>query len=76
MQSFFSGKLVPKVKKIGKLMTFMQAITFPMILLQLNFSIYFAIVTGLIGLFSGIEYIKDVTGYKPQKKQKRKRGKS
>lgn len=55
---------VPQVRFIGKAVTVMQAITFPMILLSIFYkvfgiSLYFALATGLIGLVSGFYYIYD-----------------
>ena len=60
-----SHMATPKVRFIGKLTTVMQAITFPMILLStiypfFDISIYFAILTGIIGLSAGIAYITDI----------------
>jgi len=62
----FSRKFViPKVKFIGKLTTFMQAIAFPLILLNIiyshiQFSIYFAVITSIIGIMSAFTFIKDI----------------
>jgi len=62
----FSRKFViPKVKFIGKLTTFMQAVAFPLVLvnmiyLHLQFSIYFAVITSIIGMISAFTFIKDV----------------
>ena len=65
--NFASKKfIIPQVKFVGKLTTFMQAIAFPLILLNafyypnLTFSIYFAIVTSIIGIASGLTYTKDL----------------
>ena len=58
--------IIPNVRFIGKLTTFMQAIAFPLVLLnvfyypRINFSIYSSIVTSLIGIISGWAYIKDL----------------
>ena len=58
--------IIPNVRFIGKLTTFMQAIAFPLVLLnvfyypRINFSIYSSIVTSLIGIISGWTYIKDL----------------
>lgn len=55
----------PEVRFIGKLTTFMQSITFPMIILSVfysvfNFSWYFAVFTGFLGLVAAIYYIIDI----------------
>ncbi len=55
---------IPQVRFIGKATTVMQAITFPMILLSMfytlfSFSLYFAFITGFIGLISSFCYIND-----------------
>ena len=60
-----TGKEIPNVRKVGKITTLMQAITFPMILFSLkypffNISIYFAIVTFITGFISALYYIKDM----------------
>ncbi len=67
LMSLLSRKFsIPDVKFIGKLTTFMQAIAFPLVLLnafyypEKNFSIYFAIVTSVVGIISGLTYIKDI----------------
>lgn len=57
--NLLSGRLTPHVKTIGKIMTVSQAITFPLIILDLSFSIYFAIATGIIGIFAARRYILD-----------------
>ena len=59
------GKRIPDVRYVGKLTTTLQAITFPLIILSVfypifNFSIYFSVLTCIIGFFSGIYYIKDL----------------
>ena len=58
--------IIPKVKFIGKLTTFMQAIAFPLVLLNLyypeiQFSIYFAIITSIIGIISALTFIRDTS---------------
>ena len=60
-----SGKIIPHVRFIGKATTFLQAVTFPLILLSIkdpffDFSIYFALLTCAFGLISGFAYINDV----------------
>lgn len=55
---------LPHARLIGKVTTFMQGVTFPMIILSLYYQLfaissYFAILTGVIGLVSGFFYIKD-----------------
>jgi len=69
-------KAFPKVKFIGKLTTFMQTLTFPLILLSIfypffSFSIFFAIATGTIGLISSGHYIYDVKKMMEDKKGSR-----
>jgi CDP-diacylglycerol--glycerol-3-phosphate 3-phosphatidyltransferase len=61
----FKGAGFPQVRFVGKITTVMQAITFPMILLStaykcFNLSLYFAIITGIVGLISAFYYINDV----------------
>ncbi|MEK6855448.1 MAG: CDP-alcohol phosphatidyltransferase family protein [Nanoarchaeota archaeon] len=63
--SMSSGKNIPYAKKIGKFTTFMQAVTFPIIILSIyypafEFSLYLALFTGVVGVFSGFTYIFDV----------------
>ncbi len=63
--AFTSGKKIPHARFIGKLTTFLQAIALPLILInviypELNFSIYFAVVTSVVGIFSAITYINDL----------------
>lgn len=58
-------KVFPKVRFIGKITTFMQSVSFPLILLSVfypvfGFSLYFAVVTGVLGLISSGYYIFDV----------------
>lgn len=58
-------KGIPKVRFIGKLTTVMQAVVFPIIVLSIfypvfNFSIYFAVLTGLSGLVASFYYISDI----------------
>jgi len=48
-----------KVRYIGKLTTFVQSFAIAFIMLGLSWSIYFAIVTCLIGVISGFDYLKD-----------------
>ena len=62
------GVFMPKTSVVGKGTTVMQAITFPLILLSIfnpifNFSIYFAIITGLAGTTSAFYYLNDVKNY-------------
>jgi len=56
---------IPKVRGIAKFTTFMQAITFPIILLSIpyeffNFSLYLVLTTTLIGAASAFYYINDI----------------
>ncbi len=62
---FGKGIPIPQVRFIGKFTTTLQAITFPMILLGIYYdffriSIYFAVLTSLIGIVSGFYFIHDV----------------
>lgn len=60
------GAGFPQVRFIGKLTTFLQSVTFPMIILNIfypkyfQFSWHFAIITGLFGLAAAIYYIYDM----------------
>ena|SRR3989338_3170613 len=59
------NKDIPKVRFIGKLTTFLQGFAFPIILLSISssffdFSIYLSWLTGIIGIFSAITYIRDL----------------
>ena len=67
------GVFMPKASIVGKATTFFQAITFPMILLSafypvFKFSIYFAVLTCIIGSTSGFCYIRDVKNFVLEKK--------
>lgn len=60
-----AGRGLPKARFIGKLTTFMQGITFPLIILNVysdifKFSFYLSILTGIIGVVSAYTYIKDM----------------
>ena len=52
--------IAPKAKIIGKATTVLQAIVFPIILLNLTFSIYLSAITMLVGVVSGTTYIANV----------------
>jgi len=59
------GKRIPDVRYIGKATTVLQAVAFPLIILSVfysafNFSIYFSVLTGIVGIFSGMYYIADL----------------
>ena len=61
----FKGAGFPQVRFVGKITTLLQALTFPTILLGtaykfFNFSLYFAIITGIVGLISAFYYINDM----------------
>lgn len=63
----------PKVRFIGKITTFMQTVSFSLILLSIfysvfSFSLYFAVVTGVLGLISSGYYIFDVRNMMIKKK--------
>jgi len=48
-----------QVKYIGKLTTLVQSITLFFIIAGFSFSIYFAILTCIIGILAGFDYLKD-----------------
>ena len=57
-------KHFPRSNLAGKITTAMQGITFPLIILSVfysvfNFSLYFAILTGIVGLIAAYSYIKE-----------------
>jgi phosphatidylglycerophosphate synthase len=58
-----SQKGMPKVRFFGKLTTFMQGISVPIVLLGIfynfSFSVYFAVATAVIGLISAVYFMKD-----------------
>ncbi|MBM3232726.1 CDP-alcohol phosphatidyltransferase family protein [Candidatus Pacearchaeota archaeon] len=63
--AFVWRKPVPDARFIGKLTTFMQGVTLPAILLStknevFSFSLYLAIATCIIGIFSALTYVKDL----------------
>lgn len=69
-----SQRGIPKVRLAGKMTTFMQAITFPLIMLNMfydnfNFSIYFTIITSASGVIAGFYYINDIKHLTPQHEQ-------
>lgn len=62
--SFIKKKSIPKARKIGKATTVLQGITFPMVILSIsypifNFSIYFSVITLIMGIVSGMHYAYD-----------------
>lgn len=70
------GISFPEVRFIGKLTTFMQSVTFPMIILSVfysffNFSWYFAVFTGFLGLIAAIYYIVDIKNLISQKRKQK-----
>ncbi len=65
---------IPKVRFVGKLTTFLQGVTFPLILLSIfnevfRFSIFLAFITAIVGLISGIYYVHDSRDFLPGGKQ-------
>lgn len=55
---------IPQVRMIGKITTFMQSITFPLIVLSIFYSIFsfswvFAIFTGILGFIASLYFIND-----------------
>ena len=57
-------QLVPHTNWIGKSVTVMQAISFPLLILYIlypayfSFSIYAALLTAIIGIFASVRFIK------------------
>ncbi|MDD5192035.1 MAG: CDP-alcohol phosphatidyltransferase family protein [Candidatus Nanoarchaeia archaeon] len=47
------------VKYIGKLTTFIQSVTIALLILGVSWIIYPVIITGLIGIVSGVDYLRD-----------------
>jgi CDP-diacylglycerol---glycerol-3-phosphate 3-phosphatidyltransferase len=65
LTAILTGAGIPKVRFVGKLTTFMQGVTFPLILLSVeypvfSFSIIFAIITSFIGMASALYYTNDI----------------
>lgn len=58
--NFSRREVFPHARKIGKLTTLMQGFAFPILILGLFITPYFLILTGIIGLISGIHYAYDV----------------
>lgn len=63
--AIIGGRRIPDVRFIGKITTALQAATFPLIILSIfysifNFSIYFSVLTCIVGIFSGIYYVYDL----------------
>ncbi len=54
------GLKIPHAKFIGKLTTLFQAVAIGMIILRWDVAIYFSILTGIIGIFSGRQYFNDI----------------
>jgi len=48
-----------KVKYIGKLTTFVQSVTIALLIYGVSWIIYPVIITGLIGIVSGVDYLRD-----------------
>ncbi len=74
LTAVLTGVGIPQVRFVGKFTTFMQGITFPLILLSVKypvfgFSIYFAIVTSLAGLTSAFYYTNDIKNLLARKKK-------
>lgn len=67
--ALFSGNITPRAKVIGKTTTVLQAIALPSAILDLSFAWPVAILTGVVGLFSGLTYARDarkeITSKKP-----------
>jgi len=65
IHAFISKKGIPHAKFVGKLTTFLQGFVFPIIILSIfyeffEFSIYLALITGIIGIFSAVVFINDL----------------
>ena len=58
------GMRIPETKTVGKMTTFLQAVTIGMIILQWKISFYFSILTGIVGIFSGVTYFNDILSKK------------
>ena len=56
---FMANIKLPQVRFIGKITTLLQGITLAMLMLYWNASLYFAIITFIVGIVSGIYYIRD-----------------
>jgi cardiolipin synthase len=56
---FYSTPSIPQVRVIGKIVTVLQSISFPMVLLKWDIAIYFAGITSIIGLVSAGYYVYD-----------------
>ena len=48
-----------KVRYIEKVTTFVQSVTIAAIILNVSFAVYFVMITFIIGLISGFDYLKD-----------------
>ena len=73
LAAILMGWPIPHSRFIGKLTTFLQGFAFPLILLNMlyqnyEFSIYLAVPTFVVGIISGLTYIKDLNGGKGRKK--------
>jgi CDP-diacylglycerol--glycerol-3-phosphate 3-phosphatidyltransferase len=55
----YSRSPIPHVRIIGKAVTVMQFISFPMVLLKLNIAVYFVLITSILGIISGFYFIYD-----------------
>ena len=53
-------KFIAKARIIGKSVTVLQALAFPSILFNFNFSVYLSAITMIVGFFSGLAYLYDV----------------
>lgn len=55
-----AGVKIVKARFIGKLTTFFQATSIALIILRWDAAIYFSVITGIIGVFSGRRYFNDI----------------
>jgi len=58
------GIKIPEARFIGKITTLLQGIAIALIILKWQYVIYFAIATGIIGIFSGRQYFNDIVEMK------------
>jgi len=74
IMAFFSGKIFPKAKPIGKMTTVLQAIAFPAVVLSVYYSgfellaNYMALITAVSGVFSAVQFVTDVMFSEEHKK--------
>jgi cardiolipin synthase len=62
---------IPHVRMIGKLITVLQAISFPRVMLKWKIALYFVLLTSILGLVSAFYFIYDSFNAFKQSKYKR-----